>query len=516
MPIPRWKWLEKVGATEEAEKEKAKPTPEPTITEKTVSKTTTARRRRLEHTQEFKDVGRPSVSEPIPNKQTDAGKLAFIRSITGHGKENIPEKIRDLGPSAEREYAVTAYKTQRGVIPYEQGIERVQSGFETRLREGSLPTSLRWMKEHGTFTSDGESYTWSELKEKHPRLDIKRESGEFIIYEKSIDYRAWREEQYTTMDPFSASVRRGAATFLGGFASWDYMQASQTGDPTDIVGQQKKLGAFIDKWEYDTIHNIESGNVLGVAAGIPAVTNVLAPYGLGMGIGAVYRGVHGASALLVSKGLEHTGKALEHGAKGIGMTIGAFAVGTAGLDVYATYQHDQEKALTKVLTYGTQFFSLGRGFKAVPDASSKLVDIKQPGPDVTFKGQYNYGINLVGKGRPYSNVRFVHKNLVGRGRPYKPMKGVVYTPTSPGIVAEKARFYFERYFDSNSFLYKKPSIVKDVDPYSLKGLNEWFGQGKTTKGILDREPFFEITKTGGKTTIFKPSGIDTFTSAIYL
>ena len=303
MAIPRWKWLEKVGASEEAEKEKAKPIPKPTVIEKTVSKTTTARRRRLEHTQEFKDVGR-SVSEPMPeptvisdqHKQTDAGKLAFIRQITGHGKENIPEKIRDLGPSAEREYAVTAYKTQRGVIPYEQGIERIQSGFETRLREGSLPTSLRWMKEHGTFTSDGKAYTWSELKEKHPRLEMKRESGEFVIYEKPFDYTAWREEQYATMDPFSASVRRDAATFLGGFANWDYIYASQTGDPTDITKQQSKLGAIIDKWEYDTIHNIESGNVLGVVTGIPAVTNILAPYGLGVGIGAVYKGVYGASA----------------------------------------------------------------------------------------------------------------------------------------------------------------------------------------------------------------------------
>jgi hypothetical protein len=430
MAIPRWKWLEKVGASEEAEKEKAKPIPKPTVIEKTVSKTTTARRRRLEHTQEFADVGRSSVSETMPkptvisdrHKQTDAGKLAFIRQITGHGKENIPEKIRDLGPSAEREYAVTAYKTQRGVIPYEQGIERIQSGFETRLREGSLPTSLRWMKEHGTFTSDGKAYTWSELKEKHPRLEMKRESGEFVIYEKPFDYTAWREEQYATMDPFSASVRRGAATFLGGFANWDYIYASQTGDPTDITKQQSKLGAVIDKWEYDTIHNIESGNVLGVVTGIPAVTNILAPYGLGVGIGAIYKGVYGASALLASKGLEHTGKVLERGAKGIGIGIGAFAVGTAGLDVYATYQQDQEKALTKALTYGTQFFSLGIGMRTgsrikLPERSFDITHYKLTGQPEYFTGQ-KY-IDVFGRHIKYGRPRYsTNVNLgLGTGKP---------------------------------------------------------------------------------------------------
>ena len=333
-------------------------------------------------------IDQGSTREEI--KQVEASKLSTIRQITGHGKENIPEMIRDLGPSAEREYAVTAYKTQTGVISPEEGNKKIQTDFETRLTEGSSKsTAESWMKKHGTFTSEGKEYTWSELKEKHPRLEIDRYGGEFIISEKPIDYTAWAKEQYKDMNPIAANIRRGTATFLGGFASLDYTYASQTGDPTDIKGQQNKLDAVIDKWEYDTTHNIEAigispgryfseqdkaslaivdkkinyGAVVSTIGNIPAVTNILAPYAMGVGVGAVLKGAFGASAAIANRGFKYSALAIKGTTKATGIGLGALAIGSVGADVYSTHLQDPDKATKKALTYGTQFFSLGIGMK---------------------------------------------------------------------------------------------------------------------------------------------------------
>ena len=501
MAIPRWKWLEKVGASEEAEKEKAKSTPElDRVTDKveSISPTTTvsSTTRRSSRTRggitrgktttispvaqivddtkkdmiklpvtvsdeqkakidvrlkwaDLQSGGAPSISkgtqevtdtEAQPIKQsstimTPDEKLHFIKSVTGHVEPGVPEQIKDLGRGATQDYFKTVSRVQMGFIPSDVGQAQLQTGVETRLKEGSLPTSIRWMKEHGTFTSDDEIYTWSELKEKHPRLEIKRESGEFILYETPIDYGAWREEQYEGMHPIAAGIRRGTATLLGGFGSFDYMRAGHTGDPTNIKEQQRRIDAVINKWEYETTHNIETGNVLGVVAGIPAVSNIVLPYAGGVVLGHVHKGIMGASNILVQKGLVYTGKTLEYGTKVVEIGIGGAAVGVAGIDVYTTYQQDQDKALTKALTYGTQFLSFGSGFKSVPPAKMK----------------------------PYDAGGF-----------------------------------------AKSLRYKRPPLAKEIDPYSLKGLNKMFHSTKPKIGIPEKTPFFEITKPGGATTIFKP------------
>jgi len=336
-------------------------------------------------------VDQSPVPTPVEQKQIEESKLAFVKTVTGHGKENIPEIIRDLGPSAEKDYAVTAFKAQTGIISPEEATEKIQSDFEKHLIEGSKPTSIRWMKEHGTFTSDGKEYSWDELKEKHPQLMIDRYGGEFVISDKPIDYTAWAKEQYKDMDPVSAAVRRGSATLLGGFGSIDYAYAGQTGDPTNVKGQQKKLGAIIDKWEYDIIHNIESagispgryfseqdkaslrlgdkkfGDIVGASVGtignIPAVTNVLAPYGMGVGVGAVFKGAFGVSAALANRGFKYSALAVKGTTKATGIGLGAVAVGTVGADVYSTHLQDPDKATQKILTYGTQFASFGIGAK---------------------------------------------------------------------------------------------------------------------------------------------------------
>jgi len=163
MPVPRWK-----RGLPEKEPEEIETEPEPTE-----KKSYT--RWKHEEVEEEPPIQPEPKPEPIVTEKTKyfkkqeegvtpEAKLHFIRSITGHGKENIPEEVKALGPSAEREYAVTAYKTQRGIIPPERGREEIQSKFETRLKTGSKPTSIRWMKQYGTFTSDEKEYTWSELK----------------------------------------------------------------------------------------------------------------------------------------------------------------------------------------------------------------------------------------------------------------------------------------------------------------------------------------------------------------
>ena len=513
MAIPRWKWLEKVGASEEAEKEKAKATPElDRVTDKvestapttTVSSTT----RRSSRTRggikrgktttispvaqivddTKKDIiklpvtvsdeqkakidarlkwadsqsgGAPSIlegtqevtdTEVQPIKQsstimTPDEKLHFIKSVTGHVELGVPEQIKDLGPGATQDYFKTVSRVQMGFIPSDIGQAQLQTIAETRLKEGSLPTSIRWMKEHGTFTSDDEIYTWSELKEKHPRLEIKRESGEFILYETPIDYGAWREEQYEGMHPIAAGIRRGTATLLGGFGSFDYMRAGHTGDPTDITKQQLKLGDIIDKWEYDTIHNIETDNVLGVAADIPAVTNIVLPYTGGILLGKGLKIAGGISEWLkkpvvytciggpTSTGLPYK---IFTGTVKVGLaTTGAIAIGTAGVDVVQTYQHDPDKALTKALTYGTQFFSFGRGVQL--------------------------GI----------------------------------TPKAPKIEPEN-RFLFKKGWETESKIKSK-----NID----KVLKNMFDTTKTKP----EKPFFEVIKKGGATTVFKPTTTEFYT-----
>lgn len=295
------------------------------------------------------------------NKQ----KLSTIRSITGHGEENIPEIIRDLGPSASKEYSDTVHRAQIGLISSEDATKKIQESFEYRLKEGSSQSvSVAWMKKHGTFMSDGKEVTWDELREQNPKVELKRYGGEFIVSMKPIDYEAWTEKQYKGMNPIVAGVRRGAATFLGGFGSTDYMYASQTGDPTDVRTQQKKLGEIINKWEYDTTHNIEKGDYLGVIGGIPAMTNIVAPYGAGTVFGAAFKGAQLGTSFLVSHGARHTGTALKYGLQGGALSLGAVGVAGVGADIYQSHQRDPDEATRKVLQYGTQFASFGAGMRS--------------------------------------------------------------------------------------------------------------------------------------------------------
>ena len=302
-------------------------------------------------------------------------KLSTIRSITGHGEENIPEIIRDLGPSASKEYAKTVHSAQIGLISPEDASRQIQENFESRLKEGSSQSvSTAWMKKHGKFMSDGKEVTWDELKEQNPRIELKRYGGEFIVSTKPIDYEAWAEEQYKDMNPIVAGVRRGAATFLGGFGSTDYMHASQTGDPTDVRTQEKKLGKMINRWEYDTTHNIEKGDYLGVVSGIPAVTNILAPYGVGTVFGAAFKGAQLGTSFLISHGARHTGTALKYGLQGGALGLGAFGVAGVGADIYQTHQRDPDEATRKILKYGTQFASFGAGMSSGSEMVEHVVE----------------------------------------------------------------------------------------------------------------------------------------------
>jgi len=159
-----------------------------------------------------------------------------------------------------------------------------------------------------------------------------------------ISLAEWKEQEYAKYkgDPlkeFQGSLRRGAATVLGGWggARWSYER---------MAGDPQKAEEMITAWEYGATQASEKGftEYLKYSATSPYFTGFIYPVGIGLGVGAGLGAFSatsiGAKPLIVSTGVTKAGlplytitpaKAAQLGLVG----YGTVATGTGLAEIYS-------------------------------------------------------------------------------------------------------------------------------------------------------------------------------------
>jgi len=288
---------------------------------------------------ELEQTGREQISWQPPSNDG---------YYTIEDKDFNPEYLH--GPGATKENAVDQFSNMPGWQLTSKQMDIYLENLGKRNLEVAESIDVGddivdFAKKNVVFTVDGKDKTWDEIKKDEPALELNK-TNEGVEYD--LNYTNW----YNKQDDFTKNLGR----FFGGFANWDYIvETVGRGDfekGTDIVAQ----------WTYEQTKRIKDNDWFGAGINIPAMQNIVLPYLGGVAIGGVTKAGSTAATWVGNKGFTATEKTLRYGGRSL---IAGGTVVMGGTVAFDVAQTENDKKISKLLTYGTQFSFFGAGAKAV-------------------------------------------------------------------------------------------------------------------------------------------------------